>query len=88
MRNSISKHTKLLVWDIDTNPPRGDWSIILWNDYSIANEPDYMSIPLLVEEQADSLRSRYLAWIYQLGETEFVGVSPSQMRKEAKCIAN
>lgn len=35
--------------------------------------PDCVSIPGIVEDQADALRARYLAWIYELGETRING---------------
>ena len=73
MRNSISKHTKILVWDGEGIPQKGDWRVVLWNDFYTDNEPDYISIPTLVEEQADSIRARYLEWVYQLGETIIKG---------------
>lgn len=36
-------------------------------------DPEAISIPKLVEEQADTLKARYLAWIYDLGETRLSG---------------
>lgn len=63
----------MLVWDAEGSPPVGDWTTVLWSDYPKANEPGVTSIPVLVEEQADALRARYLAWIYELGETRIKG---------------
>jgi len=42
---------------------------VLWRSYPGSDFPDALSIPKLVEENADSLRSRYLAWVYELGES-------------------
>ena len=63
----------LLVWDSDGTPPNGDWITVLWSDYPKTNEQCVISIPVLVEEKADMLKARYLAWIYELGETKIKG---------------
>lgn len=69
--NENSKHT-LLVWDTEGTPTSGDWTTVLWSSFD-RTDPNAISIPWLVEEQADALRSRYLAWIYDLGETRVKG---------------
>lgn len=70
--NANRGHT-LLVWDAEGPPPVGDWTTVLWSSFGKANDPNVISIPTLVEEQADALRARYLAWIYELGETRING---------------
>lgn len=72
-RYNVDKTDTLLIWDAEGIPPVGDWSAVLWSDYANTNESCVISIPVLVEEQADVLRSRYLAWIYDLGETRIKG---------------
>lgn len=42
--------------------------LILWQSYREAAFPDAVSIPVLVEKNANNLRSRYLKLIYDLGE--------------------
>ena len=42
--------------------------LILWQSYSESAFPNAVSIPLLVEKNANHLRSRYLHLIYDLGE--------------------
>lgn len=64
-----NKQHALLVWDTEGSPPSGDWTTVLWSSFANATDPSTISIPKLVEEQADALKSRYLAWIYELGET-------------------
>jgi len=64
-----NKRRTLLVWDAEGPPPVGDWTTVLWSSFGKANDPSIISIPTLVEEQADALRARYLAWVYELGET-------------------
>lgn len=68
-----SNKTTLLLWDDETPPPKGDWVTVLWRSYGMDEAPEAVSIPRLVEEQADALRARYLAWIYELGETHIRG---------------
>lgn len=42
--------------------------LILWQSYNEAAFPNAVSIPSLVEKNADYLRSRYLKFIHELGE--------------------
>lgn len=66
-------HT-LLVWDAEGSPPAdGDWTTVLWSGFGRVDDPDVISIPMLVERQADVLKARYLAWIYELGESRIDG---------------
>jgi surface carbohydrate biosynthesis protein (TIGR04326 family) len=57
-----------MIWDTEGLPPEGEWVPVLWRSYGESGRSSY-SIPRLVEEQAESLRERYLAWIYKLGES-------------------
>lgn len=65
--------TSLLLWDDDALPTEGDWTTVLWRSYGEDAVPEAVSIPRLVEEQADFIKARYLAWIYELGETRING---------------
>ena len=58
-----------MIWDAEGLPPEGAWTPVLWRNYGESDGQPY-SIPRLVEEQAESLRERYLAWIYNLGESQ------------------
>jgi surface carbohydrate biosynthesis protein (TIGR04326 family) len=64
----------LLVWDEDGAPPKGDWSIALWRAFA-ARGSDARSIPLLIEQRADVLRARFLAWIRALGDMPVDGIA-------------
>lgn len=46
---------------------------MLWRSFGDASIPQATSIPKLVEANAGALRSRFLAWIYDLGETSIGG---------------
>ena len=48
-------------------PPSGNFTIVLWRKFAIPGAADGVSIPALIEENAEELRSRYLGWIYKLG---------------------
>jgi surface carbohydrate biosynthesis protein (TIGR04326 family) len=65
--------TSLLIWDADGEPPNGEWTPVLWRDFVSNAQPDAVSIPALIETNADLLRKRYLAWVYQLGEKSILG---------------
>ncbi len=62
MRNK----TNILIWDLDKNPCNSDRSIILWSDLS-ENEI-FFSIPKFVEDNSLLLRTKYLKWVFELGE--------------------
>ena len=63
----------LLIWDGDEPLPQGDWINIFWKDYKNSVGLEEISIPLLVEEQADLLKKRLLTWLHELGETHING---------------
>ena len=69
----LDAHRTLLVWDTEGAPPVGGWTTVLWSSFGVRGDPEAISIPKLVEEQADTLKARYLAWIYDLGETRLSG---------------
>jgi len=73
LQSKTIDHPTLMIWDEDGNPPQGDWITVLWCAFGENNNPHVISIPKLVEEQADKLKSRYLEWIYKLGETNING---------------
>ena len=68
-----SVQSALLIWDADGEPPVGDWTTLLWRSYDTKGRKDVISIPQFVEDNAETLRARYLAWIYDLGETKVKG---------------
>ncbi len=53
-------------------PPEGKWIPVLWRSYGDNADSTY-SLPRLVEQRADVLKKRYLAWIYDLGESHVNG---------------
>ena len=58
----------LLIWDCkDQLSVNGDF-VIFWQRYSINNAINCLSIPQLVEENEEELKSQYLALIYDLGK--------------------
>jgi surface carbohydrate biosynthesis protein (TIGR04326 family) len=61
------------IWDAEGPTPAGDWTSVLWRGFSDGVTPNVVSIPQLIEENADSLRSRYLVWVYALGELRIKG---------------
>jgi len=58
----------VFVWDAEGLPPDGDWTVVLWRSFAESTCQSVVSIPKLVEDNADVLKARYLAWIYDLGE--------------------
>lgn len=72
-RENLDSST-LLVWDLESQPPQGDWIVVLWGSFAENDDANVISIPQLVEDRADVLRSRYLAWLHDLGESEIRGL--------------
>jgi surface carbohydrate biosynthesis protein (TIGR04326 family) len=73
VKKGTEKGSMLLVWDAEGTPPAGDWTTVLWRQYAASEDPSVISIARLVEQESDELRSRYLAWIYDLGEARVIG---------------
>lgn len=69
LQNSENRLVSMFVWDAEGSPPVGNWTSVLWRSFGESSSPDTVSIPKLVEANADVLRTSYLAWIYELGET-------------------
>ena len=59
---------KILIWDSEGAPPDNQGYVALWRSYSHDNRDNVISIPKYVEDSAESFRTKYLAWVYQLGE--------------------
>lgn len=58
----------LLIWDDESLLDETAEKVALWRSYSGGVSPDIVSIPALVEQNAVSLKKKYLARIYDLGE--------------------
>ena len=65
MTNSV------VVWDRAEQPINFVGDILLWQGYSSNNK--FLSIPGYIEEHANDLRAKYLAFIHDLGETDLKG---------------
>ena len=71
IRTSNPKHISydsILIWDSTEPPPIHDGMIVLWRRFAPEGSLTEVSIPALIEENADALKARYLAWIYDLGQ--------------------
>jgi surface carbohydrate biosynthesis protein (TIGR04326 family) len=66
-------HTSLLIWDAEGQPPEGEWTPVLWREFLSNAQSDTVSIPAIIETNADLLRKRYLTWVYELGEKSIQG---------------
>ncbi len=64
----------ILIWDLDKAPLASNASIVLWRAFSDDTVPHAVSIPTLIEANADSLKAQYLAYIYELGELHIQGI--------------
>lgn len=62
-----------LIWDTGGQPPEGEWVTVLWQSFGDKGNAAAYSLPTIVEKQAVVLRSRFLAWVYDLGESHIGG---------------
>ena len=60
----------ILIWDYNEEPPQGFDTVFLWSgstdEYGATEK--YVDVSRLVEQNADSLRSRYCMWLDNLGK--------------------
>jgi surface carbohydrate biosynthesis protein (TIGR04326 family) len=63
----------LMIWDIDEDLPEDHSDVAYWQNYENDEDNRIFSLPLFIEQNADRLRSKYLALIYDLGESRVNG---------------
>ncbi len=60
---------ELVVWDREGNCSHDNCHVVYWNSYM---ENEYVtSLPRYIENNAQRLRDKYLAFIYEIGRTEY-----------------
>lgn len=64
---------KVVIWDAEGLPPTSGWTTVLWRSFGNDTTPSVVSIPKLIEANAVTLRKRYMAWIFELGEVRIKG---------------
>lgn len=72
---SVADEASLLVWDAELSPPPHGGKTLLWRSIAEGASQDVISMPLLVERDADDLRARYLAWVHDVGQEQVGGQS-------------
>jgi len=60
--------SEIIIWDQEGQPIDPTKTTLLWSSFEDPGFPNSISIPRLVEKDADALKERYLAWVYDLGE--------------------
>jgi len=74
----LSKLSEVIIWDTSGEPNLSETAgklVVLWQSYETFHFKRAVSIPQLVEKNADLLRSRYLSWVFELGQTQVDGKS-------------
>lgn len=61
----------LTLWDSQDEPPERVGRVYLWNGYTEKNS--IRSLFRYVENHGERLRSKYLAWVHDLGESQMAG---------------
>jgi len=59
----------LCVWDALGEPPTTLENVVLWRSYPADSTRNVVCVPRLIEAHAEKLRTRFLRWTYELGET-------------------
>ena len=58
---------KIIIWDSQEPCPESEHTTILWSQYNLKNSIKQISMPEYIEKNSNLLKTRYLAWIYDLG---------------------
>lgn len=64
----------LRVWDVEGIPEASSDLTVLWRGSAPHSAANQLSIAQRVEDRADALRSRYLAWIHDFGKVRVDGL--------------
>jgi len=68
-----TENSELLVWDADKQLQTKHGDVVCWLSYHSSEIDGVYSIPQLVEENAEQLRSQFLALIFRFGESNVNG---------------
>ena len=63
----------LLIWDLESKSNDSKFDVIYWNSYEESESDKLYSIPSIVEENAEYLKSKYLSLIYAFGAAKVNG---------------
>jgi surface carbohydrate biosynthesis protein (TIGR04326 family) len=61
---------------VDTPPqstPVNDKTVIYWNDFEANQTNDFISLPTYIEQSEEALRSRFLEYVYEVGQSQIDG---------------
>jgi surface carbohydrate biosynthesis protein (TIGR04326 family) len=61
-------NSDIFIWDAEGLPSPVADTVVLWRAFAQGTSSEYVSIPRLIEANADLLRARYLCWVYEVGE--------------------
>jgi surface carbohydrate biosynthesis protein (TIGR04326 family) len=64
---------ELLISDLDFASKKNKSDLIYWSNYECSESDSIFSIPLILEQNADLLKARFLSLIYEFGEGEIEG---------------
>ena len=65
----------MIIWDTKKKIPYEN-NIYLWNDY--IKDKELNSIPFFIEENSKKIRSKYIDFIYDLGNKKYKGKSVAE----------
>ena len=72
MRQVEKGSAVMLIWDSEEEIPNNYDTVVLWNSFKKSEKSNILSAPELVEGKSDFLRSKFLSWIFDFGES-YVG---------------
>jgi len=61
------KNQSILVWDSVESPLSGYRRVLLWKSFDCEAYPDAISMPKVIEQNADELKKQYLKFVYDIG---------------------
>ena len=73
MEKLMQQNADLLIWDLESQSNKSKDDVAYWNSYELSESDTICSIPNIVEENAEYLKSQYLSLIYDFGEVKVNG---------------
>ncbi|MDF1795418.1 MAG: hypothetical protein P1U63_02645 [Coxiellaceae bacterium] len=71
MKNSNT----LLIWDSPEKAPSGNWLTAFWQTFDVLEHGSSISIPLSIEKNSAYIKSKILAFLYEVGQSKIDGKS-------------
>ena len=73
VKNSTRQLSAVLVDTPPQSASENDKTVIYWNDFGANQTNDFISLPTYIEQNEEALRSRFLEYVYEVGQSQIDG---------------